>query len=1003
MKPPALLRRGDVLLLRAAARPLPAPDTIRWPSMDDMEECRAWLASVWADPAFATAVRAASPPFTAAVEAVLSGQNTADKQTRRVTASTARYLLRYTGRPTPFGLFAGVARAHEGPAMGQIRPERRVVVAADALWLDAVRRDLHTRPDALPHLTLQASNLAVRHGTEVRRTLVGGQQARLRLTRPLAAVFDMTIAPVPYAEVAARLADLGGTPQQITRIVTGALENGFLLSNLSAPMTAADPLGRLLDVLEPHTSRLAAETAGILGALQGVHQLLDMHAHTPDTTAADALREVIVERMTAVSGASRTKLNTGLVLDATVQIPAVVLDEATRAADILLRLTRTRQMRPEWAAYQHAFWERYGAGTLVPVQDAIDLAAGAGLPASYPGSVLPEPSSRILARDELLAAKALEAAVSRTTEVVLTDEDVRVLATDADDNAPTPHTELGMRLYAPDTTAVDRGDFTLSVHPAWSGGCFTGRFADLLPDSGLPDLYAALPTLVQGALPAQLSFTPVYPHAQNVARIPAYLRHVISVDEHREPHASVIPLDDLAVMSTGTTLLLVSLSRRQIVEPVVLHSLALEKQAPPLARFLARVARAPATTWTQFDWGPVAANLPCLPRVRYRRAILSPARWRLPASALPAGRFTHDWAQALGAWAKTWSCPPVVHLRQDDRTLRLDLGTPLHQRLLHTHLLRHESVDLTEDLESELGGSGWIGHAHEIVMPLSSTRPPLPHPDLTHAPVVTNRDLPVPGEPAQPWVQAQLTTHPTVMNQILTARLPLLLAELGDPAWWFVRYRSSAQDEHHLRLRIAAPGPDGKPVLAALSAWAKGLQGDKLAAGLLFNAYRPEQGRYGTGKAMAAAEAVFTADSHAVRLALTHLPDSSRRVLCALGMLDLAHGLLGSDEGTRWMAATPAPLPGVPLVTREAVKHARTRARELLTSSGPLAEAIEARRTALLAYRTHLREGHVPRVLESLLHMHHNRLIGLDRDSEAACRYAARQTARTLQHQTDTP
>jgi len=32
-------------------------------------------------------------------------------------------------------------------------------------------------------------------------------------------------------------------------------------------------------------------------------------------------------------------------------------------------------------------------------------------------------------------------------------------------------------------------------------------------------------------------------------------------------------------------------------------------------------------------------------------------------------------------------------------------------------------------------------------------------------------------------------------------------------------------------------------------------------------------------------------------------------------------------------------------------------------------------------------------VLESLLHMHHNRALGVDRDGEAICRHLARQAA----------
>ena len=93
----------------------------------------------------------------------------------------------------------------------------------------------------------------------------------------------------------------------------------------------------------------------------------------------------------------------------------------------------------------------------------------------------------------------------------------------------------------------------------------------------------------------------------------------------------------------------------------------------------------------------------------------------------------------------------------------------LHARILHGHLQRHPEVDLTEAPSG--GDLGWIGHAHEIVMPLVSTRPPLPHPDVERAPVFTSRMLPNPGDAQQHWVQAKLFTHPSVMDQILTRRL----------------------------------------------------------------------------------------------------------------------------------------------------------------------------------------------------------------------------------------
>ncbi|AXK35870.1 hypothetical protein DVA86_27840 [Streptomyces armeniacus] len=159
----------------------------------------------------------------------------------------------------------------------------------------------------------------------------------------------------------------------------------------------------------------------------------------------------------------------------------------------------------------------------------------------------------------------------------------------------------------------------------------------------------------------------------------------------------------------------------------------------------------------------------------------------------------------------------MLELRDDDRTLRLDLSEPLHARILHSHLQRHAEADLTEaPSERDLG---WIGHAHEMVVSLISARPPLPHPDVETAPVLTNRMLPNPGDSRQHWVQAKVFTHPNVMDQILTRRLPSLLAELGSPDCWFVRYRTP-HEEDHLRLRIAALDPHRHAqVVHAIARW----------------------------------------------------------------------------------------------------------------------------------------------------------------------------------------
>ncbi|MCQ4203495.1 lantibiotic dehydratase [Streptomyces coelicoflavus] len=1001
---PIFRRHGDVLVLRAAVLPVRArPDD--WPDVESPDSCREWLTRVWCDDAFVVPLRAASPRLVGFVERFLGGDEVPQKRVRSASLSVAGYLLRASARATPFGLFAGVALAGVGPVSANFGTGHRARARPDTLWVDHVRRTLQRRADVLPHLTIRVNTLSFRRGNAICTPRPGGRLASAPVTRPLAVLLRAAATPASGRRLLEALTEAGGTPDQAVRLIGQALEDGYLTSDLTAPMTDEDPAGHIVCALRPHVDRLEPDATRIIDGLEETARILALHDRA-EPESAPGLRVLADKGMRDIEPAAcRSRISLDLRVDARVTVPHHVLDEVERAAHTLLRLTRAQGESPAWAAYQTHFWERYGAGVLVPVRDAADLAAGIGLPADYPMSVWSEAPPRVLPRDELLAARAMRAAMTGEREIVLTEQDLDELAASEPEMPTAPHVEIGFRVRAVSGEAVRSGDFTLDVRPAWTAGVLSGRFASVLGHR-LSDLYRTLPTMTRGALPAQLSFVPDFPHAQNVSRIPALLPHVIPVGETRTAADGLIGVDDLAVFSTGEQLHLVSMSRRRIVEPYVLHPLALEKQAPSLARFLAQLGRGFATAWTAFDWGPMASTLPCLPRVRHRRTVLTPARWKLSAADLPLGPFGTAWHKALDEWAATWRCPARVQLLDDDRGMPLDRTEPLHARLIHQHLRRNRHVMLTEAVsDDELG---WLGHAHELTVPLATTRPQAPHPDLTRAPVVSNRDLALPGDTEQRWIQAKVFTHPTAMDQILTLWLPRLLDALGTSDVWFVRYRS-LQETDHLRIRVPTGGPDDREAalhLRALSDWTKRLTEERLASQLVLDGYRPETGRYGTGAAMEAAEDVFVADSLVARCALTDVPALERETVCALNMVDMAEGFLGTDEGRAWTARTPARAPGRapgrtptpvtvrPDVTRQTVD--RMKSDPLLNATPRLARAIAQRRAALGAYRSQTDASRLAPALESLLHMHHNRLIGPDRNSEAASRHAARQACRSL-------
>lgn len=1006
-----LYRHRGAALLRAAAAPL-STNLWHWPDLGDPEDSRAWLASMWTRPEIADAIRHASPGLATRVEAMLSEHPVPHKQVRRATVATLRYVLRATGRHTPFGLFAGVAPVTVGPdVVSRWGTEHRAAARADTQWIADVIDHLEACPDLLERLDVVFTNLAIVRGGRLEAPR-GPNRVSARHTSAVQAVRAAAASPVRFGELAATLGitfpDVAAAT--IHAMLISLVQQGFLLTCLRAPCTVTDPLAHLITRLQAADAATVTSIATTLKALEDV--TADLHRHNqPGTSRAEQrrLRADLTRRMRMLSSAGRTSLALDLRLDVDVVLPESVAREMQWAATALVRLTRQPTGHAHWHDFYVAFCERYGTGTLVPLSDVVNLDAGLGLPAGYPGSVLSEPHPSVSKRDETLLALAFTALADGSGEILLTEDTIRALTVgdpDVQRQIP-PHVELAGRVHADSVDALKRGDYTVTVAPGRSAGTFTSRFSTLAPESGLAQVFAALPAAVDGALPVQLSFPPVYPNGENVCRVPAYLPHVLALGEHPGDR-SVISLDDLAVTATRAGLHLVSLSRQRVLEPQVVHALALEKQPPPLARFLAHLSRALGATWHQFDWGPAAQRLPFLPRVRYRRAILSPACWRLDATDLPAhGPDHHDWIAALARWVNRWQCPCTVELRDADRSLPLRLAESAHQAILHAHLSRHGHVVLAETPDP--AAFGWAGgHVHEVALPLFTTRPAAPSPRITGRPVVTNSGHgQLPGSANATWLHACLYTHPERIHEIIAGQLPVLLGELDPaPEFWFVRYRSPYETDH-LRLRVRTPDRASYArTLAALGDWAARLRRDGVAGPMTIGTYLPETGRYGHGAAMDAAETVFVADSAVVSAQLRHLPAAviDPAAMVALGMAHTVIGFLGGRGAAMdWLRARPAPgaAPADRRVLDQVVRLARTDGLEELPGwAEHVAGPWRARAAALADYRTRLgADADLDAVLESLLHMHRNRAAGIDRDGENTCRRLARHAALAWQAQ----
>ncbi|MFJ7911896.1 lantibiotic dehydratase [Kitasatospora sp. NPDC096204] len=953
-----MYRHIDAALVRAAAwhpdQQVPWPDLVSTEA--DMQAWRSWLQQVWKITDFAAAVTAASADLAHRVEQIRSGRPLPAPDMRRTVLAVVRYLLRARTRATPFGLFAGVAPARIATrAALRVGTGHHAVARADAASSTTLIDRFEWHPALRPHLMLAANALAVERDGHViiehrpsRTAGQGPQHVHVRISAPVREALDGAWTPILWGDLAAKLSAAfpSAPPASVDTLLTGLVKQGILLTSLRPAMTVADPLAALHHHL-PHLD--PAEAAGIRQASRGA---LDLR------------------------------------VDWDLAIPETVAAEAAAAARALTRLA-PRAALTGWDQWHDRFLERYGRRAAVPVLDAIEAL---GYPPCYLGATIAPAPAPLPERDARLIKLAHTAGMRHRMEVELDDTALEDLATTDPGHRVQPSTELTVRIHADNLAALQQGEFTLHVvGVARSAGSTTGRFLGILPDTDrrrMMTTYAGLPGVHEGALLAQISSTALSARAQNVARAPQAADLVIPLGDFHGPDTAILPVTDLAVTVDAGQLHLVSISRNRPVHTLLLNAVDLGHHSHPLARFLAEAPVALAVPCTGFLWGTAASNLPFLPALRYRRTVLSPARWLLTRDDLPAADTPWaTWDQALTRWRCDVHLPERVYLSEADQRLGLDLAQPAHRALLRTHLDRDGTVTLNPAPgPHDLGWTG--GRAHEVVIPLAADQNAVPVTVTGHITGLEHGHLPG----CDDRIQLHLHGRRERQDRVLTQHLPALLDELGSPPWWFIRYRDPGD---HLRLRLTCePGTLGT-AFERIGEWTRRLRRHGLITHTSVETYHPETARFGGPNAIEAAERYFAADSAATLAQLACAGPVDAGAITAASMTDIAAGLLGdTTTAMRWLIDHTRTSPTAPARTvyRQAVDLVTTGPTAL---SEQVAAAWAARREALTAYRRTLQSAGISPedLLPDLLHLHHVRMHGPDLDEERAHLHLARAAA----------
>ncbi|MER7850311.1 lantibiotic dehydratase [Kitasatospora sp. NPDC096077] len=980
------------------------------------EVLASYIAALSSNATLREAIAVSSGALSAELDKIVAGVSTSRKKLLRTAVSVTRYARRITGRPTPFGLLAGVSAVAK-PGNGELAPQAAAPVKSvrpDAAWFDGLvaqwlgnpglRRSLHVvmnnlcfvRGDrlVLPHVRVRDNS------TPDITTQQATQELSMRYTALLQWVRSAAMRPVLYTDLlaAATKASPGIAESRLDSFLGSLIAHEVLLTQLS--LTSLDSAG--LEELEqtlPARSRERAQLGSVRSALAVYTRTAPGEGRNRWDRLAGTLAEV------HPAGSTGPQVDLGMDLGASV--PESVRREAERYATAMWSISARTDAFSHMRGYRRAFLDTYGQHGAVRLEELVDPHRGLGYPATYlhPRTSTDFPSGKRRrvpvtedTRERALADVLHRGLVSGQREVVLTEEDIARLSTDAQ-SLPPSSLEVCFQLLAKSRNALEAGEFTLLSTPTagtLTAGAMAGRFAEL---TGTSASLGRLLDEADGALAAQVAFIPVLPRALNVMQVPDLLPHSIPIGTFGDPSGEGrINWRDLIVAADGDRLRLYWEKTDQEVRPVVPHVLSLSTAAPNLARFLGELPYCGEDkTWQPWNWGPFE-HLPWLPRVRLGRVVISPLTWRPSEEMLTRARSNKGWQQAVDTWRHDLRVDSRVNVGRRDQICEIDLSGTLQREMLRREVAQGR-VAVTESPRRVPGAYGWLdGHSNEIVVPLRSAPKAAPGLDRQR---VANTAARTAHRPGSTWAFVELHAVPEVHEELITSHVPALLdrtAGLVD-RWFFMRYRQSGD---HVRLRLKGTHKEAMTtVWPEILRTCDALKESGLLQEVRISSYEPEVSRYGGREGVRRAEDWFHADSRLTTELLTALGKRGTTALKSevllAGYIHLLDSL-GSWDWHTWIDCLVPKGLGRELSQNEVCSAARLlrpgQAAALL--AGVLAAPAQPWLDRITVTAGGFGELVLPGIgreegrgwqdtaVSSLLHMHHNRLHGIDPVGETA-------------------
>lgn len=884
-----MLKPENFYLLRTPYLPVSCAEKL----IDNPEQTREILTELFNKEELKQALFLASPVLFNELDAYLQ-HDSRRLNIKKVEQSLVKYIIRASCRSTPYGMFSGIS-------LGAIQDHTSIILNTnnnhtaitrlDMQLLETIVQKIVLIPDLKCQLKLYPNSSAY----------VINEKLNYFESRMIGRTKAFNHSSVDYTEHIHNILELakwGATKEQLRTcfdlsefhlkdvdlFIDEIIDNEILIHNLAPSLTCDNAIDDLIGKIENLNNPVTSIIHIVLDALLRIKNITE---RTIEIQAKKAAIETELESSFGISNYDADFFQVDLKLEKIKnQIGQGVVDEITGQAEELASIMPASVVE-DLENFKIKYSNRY-ENREMPLTDVLDLEYGigygdltnhtVGAPALIGGITNFKSTSsslrlRLDALQNLQHKKLYDALKKDFFEIKITEQDVKSLQQLNVQSPTLPDSCYIMgSLLGDNSSEADAGHykFKLDYFNGPSAATLFARFCHT--DSEMINhLKVAIKKeeIHKDAIYAEVVHSS-QPRLGNIIHRPVLREYEIPyLSESGNNRAKCIYVSDLMVsISNGEVILRSKRLNRRII-PCLSSAQNFRFASLPIYKFLCDLQHQGIMSSLVWNWGAFQ-TAKFLPRVVYKKIIISPAIWNIDMEMLK----TYDNVEqspnlhaALASFRSEFKVPDKVLLTDGDNKLLIDLDNEICLEILFKHLKSNKLITITESFFSSANclvkDSEGNGYAHEIIIPISKTSSEKNKARVS--PLQQSEDIKRKFCVGSEWFYAKIYSGHITLDAVLKTNIPNLLKILEEKQmidkWFFIRYNDP---DNHIRLRLHLRNENftGEVIRLLNDALYDELSNNTIYK-IQYDSYERELERYGSAM-MTRCETIFWKDSETI-------------------------------------------------------------------------------------------------------------------------------------------